>query len=104
MSDSEPEKKPRKPRVVKLPQEKKEEDIKWNDLFFILSQAGQTFLRSLTKRDDIPEDAIDIIRGVIAIGEVADGCVAEGEAFTPVRALWWADTLKLWATNKTLNI
>ena len=101
---SEPEKKPRKPRVVKLHEEKKEADIKWNDLFFILSQAGQTFLRSLTKRDDIPDDAKDIIRGVIAIGDVADGCVAEGEHFSPDKALFWADTLREWATHKSLTL
>lgn len=108
MSDEVKVKKERKPRV---PKEKKIEievpKVKWEDMFFILSQAGQSFLRSLSRRDDIPDDARDIIRGVISLGDIQDGCVVEQLQLTPEKALWWSDELKEWATPKpvsTINI
>ena len=89
------EKKERKPRQ---PKEKKIEEpvVKWEDLYFIISSAGTVFLRSLSRREDIPDDARDIIRGVIELRDINDGCVVEGAGLTPAKALWWADTLKEW--------
>ena len=108
MSDEVKVKKERKPRVLKEKKiEIEEPKVKWEDMFFILSQAGQSFLRSLSRRDDIPDDARDIIRGVISLGDIQDGCVVEQLQLTPEKALWWSDELKEWAKPKpvsTINI
>lgn len=102
---SEVVKKQRKPRVPKEKkiEEPEEQKVKWEDLFFILSQAGTSFLYSLARRDDIPDDARHIIRGVIELRDISDGCVVEADRLTPEKALWWADELKQWATPKTVS-
>ena len=96
MSEEKKEKKERKPRTPKV---KKIEEpvVKWEDLYFIISSAGTVFLRSLSRREDIPDDARDIIRGVIELRDINDGCVVEGGGLTPEKALWWAGALKEWA-------
>jgi hypothetical protein len=97
------EEKPVKPSTKKSVKKQPdvEQGIKWNDLYFIISQAGVCFLRSLSRRDDIPDDALDIIRGVITLNTIQDGCVVEDDRLTAEKALWWADELKQWATNQT---
>lgn len=95
---SEEQKKERKPRTPKEKKVKVEEPkVKWEDLYFTLSQAGTSFLYSLARREDIPQDARHIIRGVIELRDINDGCVVEGGGLTPEKALWWADALKEWA-------
>jgi len=73
---------------------------KWQDLYFHLSQAGVCFLRSLARRDDLPEDAKHILHGVIALGDACDGCVVEENNLTVEKALFWADALKEFAEKK----
>ena len=105
---------PRKPKVKAEPKEKaevkevqvkevkekkkqvKQEKVepKWEDLYFLLSQASASFLRSLVKRDDIPDDAKLILHGVIGLADVSDGCVVERERLTVEKMLFWSDSLK----------
>lgn len=88
--------KPKAKIVVKV---KEEPEPKWSDLYFVLSDASDCFLRHITRRDDVPEDVIDIIRGVIALRESRDMFVAEGDKLTKKSALFWSDRLKEWASK-----
>jgi len=87
-----------KPKAVK-PKAEDTLEPKWSDLYFVLSDASECFLRHITRRDDVPEDVLDIIRGVIALRETRDMFVAEGERLTKKSALFWSDRLKEWASK-----
>jgi hypothetical protein len=105
-------KSPRKPKVkaevkaevkevqVKEVKEKKKQvkqekiEPKWDDLYFLLSQASASFLRSLATRDDIPDDAKLVLHGVIGLSDVCDGCIVERERLTVEKMLFWSDSLK----------
>jgi len=111
-------KSPRKPKVKAEPKEKaevkaevkevqvkevkekkkqvKQEKVepKWEDLYFLLSQASASFLRSLARRDDIPDDAKLVLHGVIGLADVCDGCIVERERLTVEKMLFWSDSLK----------
>ena len=67
---------------------------KWEDLYFLLSQASASFLRSLARRDDIPDDAKLVLHGVIGLADVCDGCIVERERLTVEKMLFWSDSLK----------
>jgi hypothetical protein len=115
-------KSPRKPKVKAEPKEVKEEvkevqvkevkekkkqvkkeekvEPKWEDLYFLLSQASASFLRSLARRDDIPDDAKLVLHGVIGLADVCDGCIVERERLTVEKMLFWSDSLKELAGKK----
>jgi hypothetical protein len=96
-----PEEKTKVKRQVKKQVKIQEEALepKWSDLYFILSDASECFLRHITRRNDVPEDVIDIIRGVIALRETRDMFVVEGDRLTKKTALFWSDRLKEWASK-----
>jgi len=85
---------------VKEPKVKDEPEPKWSDLYFVLSDAGDCFLRHIVKRNDVPEDVIELIRGVLALRETRDMFVAEGDRLTKETAMFWSDRLKGWVESK----
>ena len=97
--------KPKKVRTPKEPKEpkakkEKEVEVKWMDLYFVLSDASDKFMRSILSREDVADDVKDTLRGVMAMREAKDLFYAEAEFLTKDRALFWADKLKEWASNK----
>lgn len=76
----------------------------WYSLYTVLNDAGAAFLRSLTLREDIPEDAREIIRGVMCLRETKEMFFAEGERMKPVTALFWASELQKWAADAQKKI
>jgi hypothetical protein len=90
-----------KSKKVKLPVEKvkdtKAREVQWYDLHYCLSEAGDHLVRSLIKREDIPEDAKDILRGILSLRETRDLLIAEGGRLTPASAMFWAEELRAWS-------
>jgi hypothetical protein len=88
-----------KSKKVKLPVEKvkKPKEPEWYDFHYCLSEAGDHLIRSLIKRQDIPEDAIDILKGILSLRETRDLVMAEGGRLTPATALFWAEELRSWS-------
>ena len=93
-------------RAAKTKEEKPNDGAKvntktpdWYSLYVVLNDSAACFLRSLTLRDDIPEDAKAIIQGVMCLRETKEMFFAEGERMKPVTALFWADELKKWAAK-----
>jgi hypothetical protein len=85
----------------KKKQVKKEEvKPKWEDLYFLLSQTGTSFLRSLVKRDDIPDDAKHLLHGVIGLADVCDCCIVDQQQLTIEKMMFWSDALKELAGKK----
>jgi short subunit dehydrogenase-like uncharacterized protein len=84
---------------AKKPIDKKEEkkEVNWYDLHFCLSEAGDHLVRSLCKREDIPDDAKDILKGILSLRETRDLILAEGGRLTPASAMFWAEELKSWS-------
>jgi hypothetical protein len=88
-----------KSKKVKLPVEKvaKAREVQWYDLHYCLSEAGDHLVRSLIKREDIPDDAKDILKGILSLRETRDLILAEGGRLTPASAMFWAEELKSWS-------
>jgi hypothetical protein len=76
----------------------------WYDVYWVMSEAGDSLLQSLTKRDDIPEDAKDIIKAVACLKESRDLFFAEGKSLTPYSALFWMEELKKWASRNSAEL
>lgn len=73
----------------------------WYDVYWVMSETGDSLLRSLLKRDDIPEDAKEILKAVACLKESRDLFFAEGKSLTPYSALFWMEELKKWAKNNS---
>ena len=94
------EKDPKKVRSKQKVNAEQKVEPKWEDLYLLLSQASICFLRSVVRRDDIPDDVKHILHGVISLGDVSDYCILEQHHLTTEKALFWADELKAWAEKR----
>ena len=68
----------------------------WWRLYLLLSDSGDAILQSLRKRDDIPQDAQELLKAVLLLRELRTMCFCEGESLTPASALFWAQELSDW--------
>ena len=68
----------------------------WWKLYLILSDSGDAILQSLRKREDIPEDAQELLKAVLLLRELRTMCFCEGESLSPASALFWAQELSDW--------
>ena len=67
---------------------------KWDDLYWIMQNTGEHLLRHLSRRVDIPEDAQDIIKAVIALQESRECFFADSGHLTEASALFWIEKLQ----------
>lgn len=97
---------PRKPKEAKPLDavDMKSKDPRWYDLFCVLSDAADHLLQSLLNRDDIPDDAKDLLRGVLVLRESRHLFLATGSDVTPATALFLTEELEKWSKkNPTPN-
>ena len=72
----------------------------WYDLYRVMADTGDSLIKSLLIRDDIPKDALRLLEAVLCLRESKDLFFAQGERLTPASALFWIDELKEWAANE----
>lgn len=103
MNDSE---QPVKKVVKKKAKEptKKAEEPKWEDLFWTLAHTSEHLLRSLSKREDVPDDARDIIKAVLCLRETKEMFFADNNRLSAECALFWSDTLKQYNLDMTKKL
>ena len=95
------EKKKAAPKKVTFPKEEKANDgadmcmknPEWYELYVHMNDAANNFLKSLTNRQDIPDDAKDVIRGVLCLRDTHDMFFVDGSSLTAKSALFWSDAL-----------
>ena len=75
----------------------------WYDLYRVMADTGDSLIKSLLIRDDIPKDALRLLEAVLCLRESKDLFFAQGERLTPASALFWIDELKEWAANEELQ-
>jgi hypothetical protein len=74
-------------------------DPEWYAFYRVLADTGDSLLKSLLSRSDIPTDALRLIEAVLCLRESKDLFFAQGERLTPAAALFWADELNEWANK-----
>jgi len=71
----------------------------WYALYRVMADTGDSLIKSLLIRDDIPKDALRLLEAVLCLRESKDLFFAQGERLTPASALFWVDELKEWAAK-----
>ena len=71
----------------------------WYALYRVMADTGDSLIKSLLIRDDIPKDALRLLEAVLCLRESKDLFFAEGERLTPASALFWIDELRTWAAS-----
>jgi len=73
----------------------------WHDVYWVMCETGDSLLRSLLKREDIPEDAKEILRAVVCLKDSKELFFADGKSLTPASALFWMEELQKWSSRYT---
>lgn len=94
------------PRKAKEPKpadavDLKAKDPRWYDLFCILSDSADHLISSLLSRDDIPEDAKDLLRGVLVLRESRHLFLSQGDTLTPAASLFLSEELQKWSLSQS---
>lgn len=82
--------------AVKTPQ--------WHDLFWVLSETADHLLRGVIRREDVPADVRDVLKGVLCLRETKELFYAEGDRISPFSAMLWSEELAKWAASSNDKI
>lgn len=95
---------PRKTKVSSTAAEVAVNKPEWFELYRIMADTSDRIIKGVIKREDIPEDAKELLIAALTIREVREMCWAEGGNLSPTTACFWAKELSEWAAGGVLEV